>query len=73
MNRAMFIIDNKGILRQITINDRPVGRSVNEARRLVKTIQHAEKLRESTPKNGFTEGKKKLNYMMIYIFIIIFK
>lgn len=53
--RAMFIIDDKGILRQITINDHHVGRNVTEADRLIRTIQHAEKLRESTPANGFVE------------------
>ncbi len=58
----MFIIDDKGILRQITINDRPVGRSVSEACRLIKEIQHVDKLHESTPTTGFTEGKKKQKY-----------
>ncbi len=53
----MFIIDDKGILRQITINDRPVGRNVFEARRLIKLLQHAERVRQSTPTNGFVEGK----------------
>ena len=60
-NRAMFIIDDKGILRQITINDRPVGRCVPETCRLIKSIQHAEKLRESTPATGFVEGEKDQN------------
>jgi alkyl hydroperoxide reductase subunit AhpC len=54
----MFIIDDKGILRQITVNDRPVGRSIYEARRLIKTIQYADKMRESTSESGFVEGKK---------------
>ena len=33
--RGLFIIDEKGILRQITMNDLPVGRSVDETLRLV--------------------------------------
>lgn len=37
--RGLFIIDDKGILRQITINDLPVGRSVDEAIRLVQAFQ----------------------------------
>ena len=57
----MFIIDDKGILRQITINDRPVGRSIPETIRLIKTIQHAAKLREATSTSDFVEGKIKSN------------
>ena len=53
----MFIIDNKGILRQITINDRPVGRCVPETFRLIRAIQQAARLRETTPKSSFPEGK----------------
>jgi peroxiredoxin len=37
--RAMFIIDDKGILRQITINDLPVGRNVEDTLRLVKAFR----------------------------------
>ena len=57
--RAMFIIDDKGILRQITINDRPIGRSVIETRRLIRALQHAEKLRECASPTDFIEGKHK--------------
>ncbi|CAF1271358.1 unnamed protein product [Adineta steineri] len=53
--RAMFIIDDKGILRQITINDRPVGRNVSEAYRLIQAIQQADKLRAITPTTSFVE------------------
>lgn len=41
--RGLFIIDTKGVVRQITINDLPVGRSVDETLRLIKAIQHFEK------------------------------
>ena len=34
-HRGLYIIDKSGILRQITINDLPVGRSVEETLRLV--------------------------------------
>lgn len=34
--RGLFLIDPKGITRQITINDLPVGRSVEETIRLIK-------------------------------------
>ncbi|KAF8605141.1 thioredoxin-like protein [Ceratobasidium sp. AG-I] len=37
--RGLFIIDPKGILRQITINDLPVGRSVDETIRLLEAFQ----------------------------------
>lgn len=40
--RGLFIIDGKGILRQITINDLPVGRSVDEALRLVQAFQYTD-------------------------------
>ncbi len=37
--RGLFIIDPKGVVRQETINDLPVGRSVDEVLRLVKAFQ----------------------------------
>ncbi|KAG8013973.1 Peroxiredoxin-1 [Nibea albiflora] len=42
-SRGLFIIDDKGILRQITINDLPVGRSVEETLRLVQAFQFTDK------------------------------
>lgn len=47
--RGLFIIDDKGILRQITINDLPVGRSVDETLRLVKAYQFTDKHGEVCP------------------------
>lgn len=41
--RGLFIIDDKGILRQITINDLPVGRSIDETLRLVQAFQFTDK------------------------------
>ncbi|XP_020795219.2 peroxiredoxin-1 isoform X2 [Boleophthalmus pectinirostris] len=47
--RGLFIIDTKGILRQITINDIPVGRSVDETLRLVQAFQFTDKYGEVCP------------------------
>ena len=47
----MFLIDRKGILRQITVNDRPVGRSVDEAIRLLDAFIFFEKHGEVCPAN----------------------
>jgi len=47
--RGLFIIDNKGVLRQITINDMPVGRSVDETLRLVKAFQFTDEHGEVCP------------------------
>lgn len=41
--RGLFVIDDKGILRQITVNDLPVGRSVDETLRLVQAFQFTDK------------------------------
>lgn len=41
--RGLFLIDPKGIVRHITINDLPVGRCVDETLRLVKAFQFVEK------------------------------
>ncbi len=37
--RGLFIIDGAGKLRQITVNDLPVGRDVDETLRLVQAFQ----------------------------------
>lgn len=49
--RGLFIIDPNGVVRQITINDLPVGRSVDETLRLVKAFQFVEKHGEVCPAN----------------------
>uniref|UniRef100_A0A8C7V2P7 thioredoxin-dependent peroxiredoxin n=1 Tax=Oncorhynchus mykiss TaxID=8022 RepID=A0A8C7V2P7_ONCMY len=46
--RGLFIIDDKGVLRQITMNDLPVGRSVDETLRLVQAFQYTDKHGEGT-------------------------
>lgn len=40
--RGLFIIDGKQNLRQITVNDLPVGRSVDETLRLVQAFQYTD-------------------------------
>jgi len=49
--RALFIIDPTGNLRQITVNDLPVGRNVDEIIRLIKAFQFVEKHGEVCPAN----------------------
>lgn len=47
--RGLFIIDDSGKLRQITVNDLPVGRSVDETLRLVQAFQYTDKHGEVCP------------------------
>jgi len=54
--RGLFIIDGKGILRQITMNDLPVGRSVDETLRLVQAFQYTDENGEVCPA-GWEPGK----------------
>ena len=58
--RGIFIIDPKGIVRQITINDTPVGRSVDETLRLVDAFQFTEKYGEVCPAN-WQKGDATIN------------
>ncbi|MEW5306954.1 MAG: hypothetical protein WDW38_005840 [Sanguina aurantia] len=49
--RGLFIVSPTGILRQITVNDLPVGRSVDETVRLVKAFQFVDVHGEVCPAN----------------------
>nr|UAJ49551.1 thioredoxin peroxidase [Grapholita molesta] len=49
--RGLFIIDDRQNLRQITVNDLPVGRSVEETLRLVQAFQFTDKHGEVCPAN----------------------
>ncbi|CAL1533061.1 unnamed protein product [Lymnaea stagnalis] len=49
--RGLFIIDPKGIVRQITINDLPVGRSVDEVIRLIEAFKFTDISGEVCPAN----------------------
>ncbi|XP_046829988.1 peroxiredoxin 1-like [Vespa crabro] len=57
--RGLFIIDDKQNLRQITVNDLPVGRSVDETLRLVQAFQYTDKHGEVCPA-GWKPGKKTM-------------
>ncbi|KAK7806479.1 hypothetical protein U0070_018016, partial [Myodes glareolus] len=57
--RGLFIIDDKGVLRQITLNDFPVGRSVDETLRLVQTFQYTDKHGEVCPA-GWKPGSETI-------------
>ncbi|KAI0157155.1 thioredoxin-like protein [Hypoxylon sp. FL1284] len=55
--RGLFIIDPKGTLRQITVNDLPVGRNVEETLRLVQAFQFTDEHGEVCPA-GWQNGSK---------------
>merc|ERR1712241_923785 len=55
--RGLFIIDGNGTLRQITVNDLPVGRDVDETLRLVQAFQFTDKHGEVCPANWTPEAK----------------
>ncbi|XP_003218931.1 peroxiredoxin-4 [Anolis carolinensis] len=57
--RGLFIIDDKKILRQITMNDLPVGRSVDETIRLVQAFQYTDKHGEVCPA-GWRPGSETI-------------
>ena len=59
------IIDDKGVLRQITMNDLPVGRSVDETLRLVQAFQYTNMHSEVCPAGADTsvpDPKEKMEY-----------
>ena len=47
--RGLFLIDRDGIVRHQLVNDRPLGRSLSEALRMIDALQHFEKHGESCP------------------------
>ncbi|KAI0292353.1 peroxiredoxin, partial [Multifurca ochricompacta] len=57
--RGSYLIDPEGILRQITVNDLPVGRSVDEALRIVQAFQFTDKHGEVCPAN-WKEGARTI-------------
>jgi alkyl hydroperoxide reductase subunit AhpC len=58
--RGLFIIDKSGTVRHITINDLPLGRSVDEALRVLDALQHFETHGEVCPAN-WKPGEKAMN------------
>jgi peroxiredoxin (alkyl hydroperoxide reductase subunit C) len=49
--RGLFLIDPKGIIRSVMVNDLPVGRNVDEVLRLINAFQFFEKHGEVCPVN----------------------
>jgi peroxiredoxin (alkyl hydroperoxide reductase subunit C) len=49
--RGLFLIDKNGIVRHCVINDLPLGRSVDEALRMLDALQHFEQHGEVCPAN----------------------
>lgn len=58
--RGLFLIDTKGIVRHQVVNDLPLGRSVDEALRMVDALNYTEKHGEVCPAN-WKEGEDAMN------------
>ncbi len=57
--RGLFLIDKDGTVRHQVVNDLPLGRSVDEALRMVQALQYFEKNGEVCPAN-WKEGKRTI-------------
>jgi alkyl hydroperoxide reductase subunit AhpC len=57
--RGLFLIDKDGIVRHQVVNDLPLGRSVDEALRMVKALQYFEKNGEVCPAD-WKEGNRTI-------------
>jgi alkyl hydroperoxide reductase subunit AhpC len=57
--RGLFLIDKNGIVRHQVVNDLPLGRSVDEALRMVKALQFVETNGEVCPAD-WKEGKRTI-------------
>nr|QKY15086.1 thioredoxin-dependent peroxide reductase (TPXR) [Polytomella parva] len=57
--RGLFIINPSGVIQQVTVNDFPIGRSVDETLRLLQAIQYHAKHGEVCPAN-WTPGAKTM-------------
>ncbi len=55
--RGTFLIDKEGLIRHYVINDLPLGRNIDEAIRMVDSLQYVEKHGEVCPAN-WEEGRK---------------
>ena len=58
--RGLFLIDKKGIVQHQVVNNFPLGRSTEEALRMVDALQHFEKFGEVCPMN-WHKGQKALS------------
>jgi alkyl hydroperoxide reductase subunit AhpC len=57
--RGLFLIDKEGVVRHQVVNDLPLGRSVDEALRMVKALQFFEENGEVCPAN-WNEGARTI-------------
>lgn len=57
--RGLFLVDPKGLVRHATINDLPIGRSVDEALRVLQACQFTDKHGEVCPAN-WQPGSKSM-------------
>jgi peroxiredoxin (alkyl hydroperoxide reductase subunit C) len=57
--RGLFLIDQKGVIRHALINDLPLGRSVDEALRMLDALQFVEQHGEVCPAN-WHEGQEAM-------------
>lgn len=57
--RGLFLIDKNGVIRHLLINDLPLGRSVDEALRMVDALQFNEENGEVCPAN-WVKGKEAM-------------
>ncbi|MFO0941853.1 MAG: peroxiredoxin [Pirellulales bacterium] len=57
--RGLFLIDKNGVVRHQVVNDLPLGRSVDEALRMVQALQYFEKNGEVCPAN-WKEGARTI-------------
>ena len=58
--RGLFLIDTKGIIRHAVINDLPLGRSVNEAIRMVTALQFVETHGDQVCPANWQEGEEAM-------------
>ena len=58
--RGLFLIDKKGVVRHQLVNDLPLGRSVDEAIRMVDALAHFEEFGEVCPAN-WKAGDEAMN------------
>ena len=61
--RGLIIIDGKGILRQITVNDLPLERDVNEVLRVVEAFRFTDEIDQTYPP-GWSKGRRQKSKAM---------
>lgn len=61
MNRGLFILNEQGVVRHISINDLPVGRSVSEVLRLVQAFEYTDEHGEVCPSSWTKPGDATVN------------